>query len=162
YCVELFITQRLHQLTARAFFQPQRHPRISLPERSDHTGNERNIRSSAGVPDCNPSMFPTCSSIRRRNSAIDVCENESGIVEKCTTGIRQFNAARLSLEQKNVKLALKGANLLAQRGLLYAKTFGRPCDVTFFGHGNEISEVPQLHHCHICQIWILISRRLGR
>ncbi|MBB3351970.1 NAD(P)-dependent dehydrogenase (short-subunit alcohol dehydrogenase family) [Rhizobium sp. BK049] len=72
-------------------------------------------------------------------------QDGSNFRQKSLTRLGQFGAARKAPEKRRANLIFKIANLVAQRGLSDANPARRPRKVQFFGDGNEITKVTQLH-----------------
>jgi hypothetical protein len=67
------------------------------------------------------------------------------MVKEDAPGFGQFDTARFSAKELNIKLALNCFDPLAERRLLHAEAFGGSRDMSFLCDGDEIPEVSKLH-----------------
>src|SRR5262245_32611596 len=79
--------------------------------------------------------------------AIEVDKRRTGAIDEAATSVRQLNSARHAAEQLYFDFLLDCLDQAAEGRLLNAKPLRRPWDVAFFGHGDDIAEMPQFH-CH--------------
>ena len=119
-------------------------------------------RRRAGEADDDAPLLAAGRPARGGQRPIDLIENHAGAIEKGSAGVGQLHAARLAAEQLNVQLLLQGADLHAERRLLDTQAFRGPGDVLFFGDGNEIAQVAQLHLPYVsdidCELIIYFTR----
>jgi hypothetical protein len=58
---------------------------------------------------------------------------------------RELHALRMPVEQRRADLVLELSNLQRQRWLRDEQLLGRAAQVAGFGHGDEVTQVPELH-----------------
>ena len=164
--VDLFVIQSLHQLAAAAFLQHQRDEWGHLAERPDHARHEGMERRRTREADDDAPLLAPRRPARGGERPIDLIENHASALEKGSAGVGQLHAARLAAEQLNVQLLLESADLHAERRLLNTQAFRGPGHVPFFGDGDEIAQVAQLHLPYVsdidCELIIYFTRTSGK
>ena len=73
---------------------------------------------------------------------VQLCEHSAGIVEEGTSGLGQFDTARLAAKELDIELPFEGLDLLAERRLLHAKPLCSPRDPPFLSDSNKITNMP--------------------
>src|SRR5262245_61558971 len=115
-----------------------------------HDRMERRRRSHANAY---PPLLAARRASRRLHGPIELRKGRTRIVEKGGARVSQLNAARLAAEELHVELAFDRLDLLTEWRLLHPKALGGARDVTFFGDGDKVTQMPQFH-CHIQNICI--------
>ena len=118
---------------------------MAFAERTDGIQHKGMERGRACETDGERALFTTPATLDPLHGPLNPLKDFPRIGEKRAPGLGHFHAARLAAQKLGIQFTLKRLNLLTQRRLLNAEPFGRAGDVAFFRHGNEISEMPDIH-----------------
>src|SRR6476659_6442888 len=77
--------------------------------------------------------------------AVILRERRARTIEENPPRFGQFDPARLAAKQLHIELGFDRLDPLAKRRLLHAEPLRGPRDVPFFGDGDEVPEMSQLH-----------------
>jgi tripartite-type tricarboxylate transporter receptor subunit TctC len=148
--IDLIFPQALEQIATEAFLDRECHPGKGVPERTDYTRYKGMKRSGGRRSDADLTLFALRGALRGLNGALDSRKDVARCLQQRTSGIGQFNAARLAAKQLHPKLSFERLDLPAERRLLHLKPFGSARDVTFFSRHRKI---PQASEFHVIPNW---------
>ena len=147
--VDLLASQHFEQFPAKALFQANGYERIGFTKRTNGTRHERVKWTRGHNADADLALLAARRAPCRFKRMIELSKDRAGIVEESVPGSGQLDAARLSVKELRIKLALDRLDALAERRLLHAKPLGGTRDVPFLGDGDEIPKVPELHSVYL-------------
>jgi hypothetical protein len=116
-----------------------------------HAEEAEDFRQHAGVRGCldeantQSADLTTSRALGSALCARSLRERESCLGEKRAAGSGEGNASRHTLEQRRPELALEVADLPTQWRLRDVQPLGGAAEVQFFGDGDEVAEVAELH-----------------
>src|SRR5437899_758694 len=90
-------------------------------------------------------------------------DDRSCLSEEHSARVRQLHVTRRPMEEERLQLLLEAPNLLAQGRLTDMESRSRPSKMKFFGDGEEVAQVAQLHTgTHITNVSTMLEKYIGQ
>ena len=90
-------------------------------------------------------------------------DDRSSLSEEHSARVRQLHVTRRPMEEERLQLLLEAPNLLAQGRLRDMESRSRPSKMKFFGDGEEVAQVAQLHTgTHITNVSTMLEKYIGQ
>src|SRR5262245_38364040 len=96
------------------------------------------------------------------HGAIREEQDLAGLIEEQSSGVGELHLALRTEEQLHLELLLETQDLLTQRRLGDVESGGGAAEVQFFGHGDEVAQVAELHGRQLYPRRIDVIRRKYR
>ena len=119
--------------------------RVRLPVCVQLMREERFVHGRADQADVDPARFAASHVADDAHCLVGLVEGGPYLFQKHGAGFGEFDAAFRAQEEARAQLLLDGLDLLAQGGLGDTEFFRGAREVQFFGRGDEITELSEIH-----------------
>ncbi|MNN60883.1 hypothetical protein D3C81_1760910 [compost metagenome] len=121
------------------------HRREALAEGMNGLGNLRGERGRRGKADLHLAQLPQLRAPSHVGGLLHLRQHLTGLFEEQPPCLAQFHPTVGTLEQPGPQFLFQGLDLLAQGRLGNTQLLGGTTKVQFFGHGDEVTQMTQLH-----------------
>lgn len=139
--VDALLADAVDEFARATFLQRQRDQRVGFTKAADDARHEGMERHGAGEADGDAALLAACRAAGCRDRVLDACQDSSCVVEQRFAGLGELDASRLAAEELDVELGFERPDLLTERWLLYAQSFGGAGDVLLLGDGDEVAQM---------------------
>src|SRR5512132_1464177 len=136
-------------------------PRVRRLIAAEHVEHDRGEGAGAGIADAQVAGFTPPRSLRRQRRPLGLHQQSLRFRLQHAAGLAQFDVSFAPPEQGHAQRSLQFADLLRQRRLRHAQTFGSAAEVQLSGNGEKVAELAQLHRRKTHPISKKLHRYIG-
>jgi hypothetical protein len=113
---------------------------------AEHVEHDRGEGAGAGVADAQVARFTPPCPLRRQCRLFGLRQQSPRLRLQHAAGLAQLHVSLAAPEQRRAQRSLQLADLLRQRRLRHAQTFGSAAEVQLFSDGEKVTELAQFQH----------------